>query len=112
MRPPVIGASGNLLWQLARLARFLLAVMGESPAAGTECSGKVQQPHRTSRSWSGSARRRPPRPVVIRLLVVLAAAAGCVDIMAMSRLGGPFASVVTGNVVQLGRSLANPGGRS
>jgi uncharacterized membrane protein YoaK (UPF0700 family) len=47
-----------------------------------------------------------PRRVVIRLLVVLAAAAGCVDIMAMSRLGGPFASVVTGNVVQLGRSLA------
>ena len=49
-----------------------------------------------------------PRRVVIRLLVVLAAAAGCVDIMAMSRLGGPFASVVTGNVVQLGRSLAVP----
>jgi uncharacterized membrane protein YoaK (UPF0700 family) len=49
-----------------------------------------------------------PRRVVIRLLVVLAAAAGCVDIMAMSRLGGPFASVVTGNVIQLGRSLAIP----
>ena len=49
-----------------------------------------------------------PRRVVIRLLVVLAAAAGCVDIMAVSRLGGPFASVVTGNVVQLGRSLAIP----
>ena len=49
-----------------------------------------------------------PRQVVIRLLVVLAAAAGCVDIMAMSRLGGPFASVVTGNVIQLGRSLAIP----
>jgi uncharacterized membrane protein YoaK (UPF0700 family) len=49
-----------------------------------------------------------PRSVVIRLLVVLAAAAGCVDIMAVSRLGGPFASVVTGNVVQLGRSLAIP----
>jgi uncharacterized membrane protein YoaK (UPF0700 family) len=49
-----------------------------------------------------------PGRVVIRLLVVLAAAAGCVDIMAVSRLGGPFASVVTGNVVQLGRSLAIP----
>jgi hypothetical protein len=29
MRPPVIGASGNLLWRLARLAGFLPAVMGE-----------------------------------------------------------------------------------
>jgi len=51
------------------------------------------------------------RRVVIRLFVVLAAAAGCLDIMAMSRLGGPFASVVTGNVVQLGRSLAVPNRR-
>ena len=48
------------------------------------------------------------RQVVIRLLVVLAAAAGCVDVMAVSRLGGPFASVVTGNLIQLGRSLAIP----
>ena len=29
MRPPVIGARGNLLWRLARLAGFLLAVMDE-----------------------------------------------------------------------------------
>ena len=48
------------------------------------------------------------RQVVIRLLVVLAAAAGCVDVMAVSRLGGPFASVVTGNLIQFGRSLAIP----
>jgi uncharacterized membrane protein YoaK (UPF0700 family) len=48
------------------------------------------------------------RQVVVRLLVVLAAAAGGVDVMAVSRLGGPFASVVTGNLIQLGRSLAIP----
>ena len=52
-----------------------------------------------------------PRQVVTRLLVVLAAAAGCVDVMAVTRLGGPFASVVTGNVVQLGRGLATPNWR-
>jgi len=43
MRPPVIGASGKLLWRLAWLAGFLLAVMGEQPAAGAERSNKVQQ---------------------------------------------------------------------
>jgi uncharacterized membrane protein YoaK (UPF0700 family) len=48
------------------------------------------------------------RRVVIRLLVVLAAAAGCVDVMAVSRLGGPFASVITGNLIQLGRGLVTP----
>jgi uncharacterized membrane protein YoaK (UPF0700 family) len=46
------------------------------------------------------------RHVVTRLLVVLAAAAGCVDVMALSRLGGPFASVITGNLIQLGRAFA------
>ncbi|MGP3962010.1 YoaK family protein [Nonomuraea sp. 3N208] len=44
--------------------------------------------------------------LVVRLLVVLAAAAGCLDAVCVTRLGGPFASVVTGNLVQLGRGVA------
>jgi uncharacterized membrane protein YoaK (UPF0700 family) len=43
--------------------------------------------------------------VVARLLVGLAAAAGCLDAVCMTRLGGVFASVITGNLVQLGRGL-------
>lgn len=45
-------------------------------------------------------------PLVVRLLAVLAAAAGCLDAVCVSRLGGPFASVITGNLVQLGRGVA------
>ncbi|MGP3912931.1 YoaK family protein [Nonomuraea sp. 10N515B] len=44
--------------------------------------------------------------VAVRLLVVLAAAAGCLDAVCVMRLGGPFASVITGNLVQLGRGVA------
>jgi uncharacterized membrane protein YoaK (UPF0700 family) len=49
--------------------------------------------------------------VVVRLLVILAAAAGCLDAVCVTRLGGPFASVITGNLVQLGRGIATPDGR-
>jgi uncharacterized membrane protein YoaK (UPF0700 family) len=43
--------------------------------------------------------------LVARLLVVLAAAAGCLDAVCVARLGGPFASVITGNLVQLGTGI-------
>ncbi|GII23360.1 YoaK family protein [Planosporangium mesophilum] len=52
-----------------------------------------------------------PERLVVRLLAVLAAAAGCLDAVCVSRLGGPFASVITGNLVQLGRGIATPDGR-
>ncbi|MFJ3231132.1 YoaK family protein [Streptomyces sp. NPDC086787] len=48
---------------------------------------------------------------VLRLLVVLAAAAGSLDALCVSTLDGMFASVITGNVVQLGRALVAPDGR-
>jgi uncharacterized membrane protein YoaK (UPF0700 family) len=68
----------------------------------TEARGLQPQPAPDVRDGALS------RQVVIRLLLVLAAAAGCVDVVAVSRLGGPFASVVTGNLIQLGRGLAIP----
>jgi len=68
----------------------------------TEAGGLQTQPAPDLRDGALS------RHVVIRLLLVLAAAAGCVDVMAVSRLGGRFASVVTGNLIQLGRSIAIP----
>jgi uncharacterized membrane protein YoaK (UPF0700 family) len=45
-------------------------------------------------------------PLIERLLVGLAAAAGCLDALCLMRLGGAFASVITGNLVQLGRAIA------
>lgn len=48
---------------------------------------------------------------VTRLLVVLAAASGCLDVVCVTRLGGFFASVITGNLVQFGRALASVDGR-
>ncbi|WBB70014.1 YoaK family protein [Micromonospora sp. WMMD812] len=50
--------------------------------------------------------RALPRPAVVRLLVVLAAASGCIDVFCVTRLGGFFASVITGNLVQLGHAVA------
>ncbi|RVX45506.1 uncharacterized membrane protein YoaK (UPF0700 family) [Nonomuraea polychroma] len=55
---------------------------------------------------SGGAGPMVSERVVARLLVVLAAAAGCLDAVCVTRLGGAFASVVTGNLVQLGRGVA------
>jgi uncharacterized membrane protein YoaK (UPF0700 family) len=52
-----------------------------------------------------------PERVVVRLLVVLSAAAGCLDVLCVTRLGGVFASVITGNLVQLGRAMATVDGR-
>jgi hypothetical protein len=52
-----------------------------------------------------------PERLVVRLLVVFAAAAGSLDVVGVTRLGGPFASVITGNLVQLGRGVATPDGR-
>jgi uncharacterized membrane protein YoaK (UPF0700 family) len=50
-----------------------------------------------------------PERLAVRLLAVLAAAAGCLDAVCVARLGGPFASVITGNLVQLGRGIAADG---
>jgi uncharacterized membrane protein YoaK (UPF0700 family) len=47
-----------------------------------------------------------PEQVVQRLLPLFSAAAGCVDALCVMRLGGPFASVITGNLVHLGRAIA------
>jgi uncharacterized membrane protein YoaK (UPF0700 family) len=52
-----------------------------------------------------------PERLVGRLLTVFAAAAGCLDIVCVTRLGGPFASVITGNLVQLGRGIATVDGQ-
>ncbi len=51
----------------------------------------------------------PARLVAVNL-AVLSAAAGCLDVVAVTRLGGPFASVITGNLVLLGRALAQVDG--
>jgi uncharacterized membrane protein YoaK (UPF0700 family) len=71
----------------------------------TEAGGLQAQPAAGRRD--GVLSRR----VVVRLLVVLAAAAGSVDVMALSRLGGPFASVITGNLIQLGRAVVTSNGQ-
>jgi uncharacterized membrane protein YoaK (UPF0700 family) len=51
-----------------------------------------------------------PEPVVVWLLAVLSVAAGCLDLVCLTRLGGIFASVITGNLVQLGRAIATADG--
>src|SRR5260370_31636208 len=88
-----------------------------SPLDGGTPSGSATTGRRSGMSTEARGLQPQPAPdlgdglsrqVVVRLLVVLAAAAGGVDVMAVSRLGGPFASVVTGNLIQLGRSLAIP----
>ncbi len=40
------------------------------------------------------------------LLVALAAASGCLDVICLTRLNGYFASVITGNLVHFGQALA------
>ena len=52
-----------------------------------------------------------PERVVVRLLPALSAAAGSLDVLCVTRLGGAFASVVTGNLVQLGRAIATVDGQ-
>ena len=67
---------------------------------------------RTTRAGaSGEEGGALPEHLVGRLLLVLAAAAGCVDVVCVTRLGGPFASVITGNLVHLGRAIAALDGR-
>ncbi|MCG5471957.1 DUF1275 domain-containing protein [Micromonospora sp. LAH09] len=46
------------------------------------------------------------------LLVALAAASGCIDVICLTRLNGYFASVVTGNLVHFGHALATADARS
>jgi uncharacterized membrane protein YoaK (UPF0700 family) len=43
--------------------------------------------------------------------VVLSAAAGALDVLCVTRLGGVFASVITGNLIQLGRAIATVDGQ-
>jgi uncharacterized membrane protein YoaK (UPF0700 family) len=52
-----------------------------------------------------------PQRAVVRLLVVLAAASGCLDVFCVTRLGGFFASVITGNMVVFGRAIATADAR-
>ena len=47
-----------------------------------------------------------PEWVVMRFQGYLSAAAGCVDAVCLTRLDDLFASVITGNLVQLGRAIA------
>jgi uncharacterized membrane protein YoaK (UPF0700 family) len=57
-------------------------------------------------SWRSSEPALPER-VVTLLLAVLTAAAGSLDVFCLTRLNGLFASVITGNLVQLGRAIAS-----
>ncbi|MGW1884931.1 YoaK family protein [Streptomyces sp. NPDC001970] len=52
-----------------------------------------------------------PEKQVVRLLAVLTAAAGSLDAVCVAGLDGVFASVITGNLVQLGRALVALDGR-
>jgi uncharacterized membrane protein YoaK (UPF0700 family) len=71
-------------------------------------NGTATDPHPGEPTGSDAAL---PERVVVRLLAVLAAAAGCLDAVCVTRLGGLFASVITGNLVLLGRSIATVDGR-
>lgn len=68
---------------------------------------------RADRTGGGgeAGRRVLSRPAVVRLLVVMAAASGCLDVFCLTRLGGFFASVITGNLVQFGRGLGTADAR-
>ncbi|MET8311238.1 YoaK family protein [Micromonospora sp. NPDC005173] len=54
----------------------------------------------------------PSRQTTAGLLVVLAAASGCLDVICLTRLNGYFASVITGNLVQFGHAIATANARS
>jgi uncharacterized membrane protein YoaK (UPF0700 family) len=71
-------------------------------------NGTATEPHPGEPNRSDAAL---PDPVVMRMLAVLAAAAGCLDAVCVTRLGGVFASVITGNLIQLGRAVATVDGR-
>lgn len=45
--------------------------------------------------------------LILRMQYALTAAAGALDVFCVTRLGGPFASVITGNLVQVGGSIAS-----
>lgn len=46
-------------------------------------------------------------PLILRLQYALTAAAGALDVFCVTRLGGPFASVITGNLVQVGSAVVS-----
>jgi uncharacterized membrane protein YoaK (UPF0700 family) len=92
------------------------ARIGPAPAGGSAPVG--------GHAVSLAAEGRPPAPgrvertdavlperVVTRLLAVLAVASGSLDVVCVTRLGGLFASVTTGNLVQLGRAIATVDGQ-
>ncbi|WP_433618331.1 DUF1275 family protein [Dactylosporangium sp. CA-139114] len=87
---------------------WLALVVDRRPAvvAGADSPAAHPQPGRPDRSDAAL-----PAPVVVRLLAILAAAAGCLDAVCVTRLGSMFASVITGNLVQLGRGIATVDGR-
>jgi len=45
--------------------------------------------------------------LILRLQYALTAAAGALDVFCVTRLGGPFASVITGNLVQVGSAVVD-----
>ncbi|WCN81375.1 YoaK family protein [Micromonospora sp. LH3U1] len=54
----------------------------------------------------------PSKRATAWLLVALAGASGCIDVICLTKLNGYFASVVTGNLVHFGHAFATTDGRS
>ena len=57
-------------------------------------------------STPGSGARRPPERVLTAIAILLTFASGASDVASFTRLGGVFTSVMTGNMVVFGLSLA------
>ncbi|MBM7491476.1 uncharacterized membrane protein YoaK (UPF0700 family) [Micromonospora luteifusca] len=56
--------------------------------------------------------RAPSTRATAWLLVALAAASGCIDVICLTRLNAYFASVITGNLVHFGHAIATADARS
>ena len=56
--------------------------------------------------------RAPSTQATAWLLVALAAASGCIDVICLTRLNAYFASVITGNLVHFGHAIATGDTRS
>ena len=58
-------------------------------------------------STPGGGARRPPERVLTAIAILLTFASGASDVASFTRLGGVFTSVMTGNMVVFGLSLAH-----
>ena len=58
-------------------------------------------------STPGAGARRPPERVLTAIAILLTFASGASDVASFTRLGGVFTSVMTGNIVVFGLSLAH-----